>query len=136
MIEFQLTIYMCSHCTRVHNAAQECLQHELSEHTAKIVSTPEPVLQPTTQHQSTPSAFSPNATPFTITDDVKPNVDEVQVEEEPPIVAMSINRRKQNLSKLSFLPIVQPSTSTEADTNGIQPQLRKRRRFTGWKDLS
>ena len=32
MIEFNLTIYMCSYCTRVHNAAHECLQHELIEH--------------------------------------------------------------------------------------------------------
>ena len=32
MIEFQLTIFMCSHCTRVHNAAHECLQHEQQEH--------------------------------------------------------------------------------------------------------
>ena len=32
MIEFQLTIFMCSHCTRVHNAAQDCLQHEREEH--------------------------------------------------------------------------------------------------------
>ena len=32
MIEFQVTVYMCSHCTRVHNAALDCLQHEQEEH--------------------------------------------------------------------------------------------------------
>ena len=32
MIEFQLTIFMCSHCTRVHNAAHDCLRHEREDH--------------------------------------------------------------------------------------------------------
>ena len=39
MIEFHLIIFMCSHCTRVHNAAQDCLQHEREEH-AELVATP------------------------------------------------------------------------------------------------
>ena len=42
MIEFQLTVYMCSYCTCVYNAAQVCVRHELKEHSpnkASAVST-------------------------------------------------------------------------------------------------
>ena len=57
MIEFQLTVYMCSYCTRVHNAAHDCVRHELEEH-----STP-----------STPKTLEPSTSStlplFTIVDD-------------------------------------------------------------------
>ena len=81
MIEFQLTIYMCSHCTRVHNAAQDCLRHELDDH-------PPPTAYNTMNTSETPKAkfttaergeiaSTSSSTPFTITDnDVKPDMDE------------------------------------------------------------
>ena len=54
MIEFQLTVYMCSHCTRVHNAAQDCLRHELDEHSISK--------EPSTSAASNSTAFLPPVT--------------------------------------------------------------------------
>ena len=90
MIEFQLTIYMCSHCTRVHNAPQECLRHEIDDHSPKEIvhqppttSTADPITSSTTDE----SAPSPMDHPFviatTVNDvDVKPNPKFVNYENE------------------------------------------------------
>ena len=89
MIEFQLTVYMCSYCTRVHNAAQDCVRHELEEHTRNqsftttvvddniepTVSTPT-IDDFTTIKENYVSNFqSSTDPPFTIAnDDIKPGV--------------------------------------------------------------
>ena len=71
MIEFQLTVYMCSHCTRVHNAAQDCVHHELEEHSTSLTAsfTAENVEQSTTS-PSTDQPFS------IVDDDVKPDTED------------------------------------------------------------
>ena len=63
MIEFQLTIYMCSHCTRVHNDSQDCVRHEIDEHAANSTKITESI----ENHQSPDESM-----PFAIADD---NVD-------------------------------------------------------------
>ena len=79
MIEFQLTIYMCSHCTRVHNDPRECLRHEIDEHSpneiirqpaATLSTNGDPIKPPTDTSQ-----LSPIDHPSVImsTNDVKPN---------------------------------------------------------------
>ena len=92
MIEFQLTVYMCSYCTRVHNVAQDCVRHEMEEHSA---TRPKPLSVPPTPKTSTtattlenieqivastaPSADS-TFQPFTITDnDVKPDMNSSEI---------------------------------------------------------
>ena len=77
MIEFQLTIYMCSYCTRVHNASEDCRQHEESEHSTNA--TMETVDPPSLDRMDD---TRPADNPFGIADDggggigvdVKPNI--------------------------------------------------------------
>ena len=76
MIEFQLTIYMCSHCTRVHNAAHECLQHELKEHSAK-----DTVVVPDSESTRKIDDSAEQSTTHTSTDnDVKPDMDDSEIQ--------------------------------------------------------
>ena len=80
MIEFQLTVYMCSYCTRVHNAAHDCVRHELEEHSTNITPmTTDVVIAKKIDEVDDTAEPSTSSTvqPFTIVDDdVKPDVDE------------------------------------------------------------
>ena len=79
MIEFQLTIYMCSYCTRVHNAAHDCVRHELEEHLTD--NTPKPSATVDNAENGDVATTSSTALPFTIADDeVKPDVNDSYIQ--------------------------------------------------------
>ena len=79
MIEFQLTIYMCSYCTRVHNAAHDCVRHELEEHAT--TNTPKSTATVDDAENGDVATTSSTLLPFTIADDeVKPDVNDSYIQ--------------------------------------------------------
>ena len=100
MIEFQLTIYMCSHCTRVHSAAQDCVRHEIDEHSA--------IANSATIGESIGNHESPEKSmPFAIGDgdvDVKPTQSIEERQEETSEFQMQTSAIDTANSSVSSIP--------------------------------
>ena len=77
MIEFQLTVYMCSYCTRVHNAAHSCIAHEMEEHDDMVTKKTSTAVANDPRSQL-PTTSAPTLPLFIIDDDVKPPAEEVE----------------------------------------------------------
>ena len=148
MLEFQLTIYMCSHCTRIHNAAHDCLRHELEEHRAMTTAAPETIPAKLPYHQepcpstastvhpapftvdssqptpttvlftsATTSTTSTAANVFTITDDVKPHVND---EDESDLHQVAVDEEQKDPAFFNTDELFNsPTTSTAFEHNRI-----------------
>ena len=138
MIEFQLTIYMCSHCTRVHNAAHDCVFHELEEHPPSTGLSE--VTTAVNHHQALESfrevddprepSTSSAPLPFTIIDDdVKPDMDDsdlqrqrVLVERNESGLVVEENQVMKSTEKHSGETVMPPTAMNKDDKSENRPR--------------
>ena len=117
MIEFNLVIYMCSHCTRVHNAAQDCLRHELDEHATANASRKNTTVDRAENGDS--AAASTTSLPFTIADDdVKPDVDDSDLQR-----YSSLNKKGDENQKLKESENVDVTTEIIHEASSVVGNL-------------